>query len=150
MNPSLPSDAGSWDVTLTVGLVSYPDIPEIQVSFKITVTCQVTTLAWTTIPLSPTTIRVGIGSQSALIPFLVSKTPNCPKPVNFGILETLPSFLSLQNMANASGDVEVTGATNGDHGSYQLTLTASVDLLNLSEQFTVEIINPCSEAVFET
>jgi hypothetical protein len=95
MNPSLPSDAGSWDVTLTVKLESYPDIPEIQVSFKITVTCQVTTLAWTTIPLSLTTIRVGIGSQSALIPFLVSKTPNCPQPVTFTITGTPPSFVSL-------------------------------------------------------
>jgi len=65
INPSLPSDAGSWDVTLTVGLVSYPDIPKIQVSFKITVTCQVTTLAWTTNPSSLTTIKVGIDPQPA-------------------------------------------------------------------------------------
>ena len=52
-------------------------------------------------------------------------------------------------MLDASGDVQVSGAANGDHGSYPLTLTASVDSISSSASFTLEIINPCSQAVFE-
>lgn len=44
----------------------------------------------------------------------------------------------------------MSGATKTDHGSYPLTLTASVDAKNVSASFTVQIKDPCSYAVFET
>lgn len=44
----------------------------------------------------------------------------------------------------------MSGATKTDHGSYPLTLTASVDAKNVSASFTVQIKDPCSFAVFET
>jgi hypothetical protein len=78
ISPTFVSDAKTHDVTLKVGLINYPEIPTIQKSFKIIVKCQVTTLAFTPSPPSLTTIQVGIGVQSLLIPFSISKTPDCP------------------------------------------------------------------------
>ena len=56
--------------------------------------------------------------------------------------------MSLKNLLDASGEIEATGAVIGDHGSYRLTLLASVDSKNISTSFDVQIVNPCSQAVF--
>jgi hypothetical protein len=127
LNPTLPADAGSWDVTLTVGLVTYPTIATISISFKIVVVCTVTGLNFTTIPPSLTQLEVGIDTQPLLIPYAVSKTPNCPQMVTFALSGTIPTFVSIQNPQNASGDIQVDGALRTNHGSSTMTLTASVD-----------------------
>jgi hypothetical protein len=127
INPTLVSDASTHDVTLTVGLVNYTAIQTIEVSFKIIVTCQVTILAFSAPPPSLITIKVGIDTQPSFTNFAVTKTPNCPQAVTFAFSGTPPGFVSLQNMLNASGDIQVTGATIANHDSYQLILSASVD-----------------------
>ena len=127
LNPTFPADAGSWDVTLTVGLVNYSSIATISISFKIVVVCTVTGLNFTTSPPSLTQLEVGIDTQPLLIPYAVSKTPNCPQMVTFALSGTIPTFVSIQNPQNASGDIQVDGALRTNHGSSTMTLTASVD-----------------------
>ena len=105
INPTLVSDANTHDVTLTVGLVNYLAIPTIQEFFKIIVTCQVTTFAFTTLPPTLITIKVGIDTQPSFTNFAVTKTPNCPQAVTFAFSGTPPGFVSLQNVLNASGKV---------------------------------------------
>jgi hypothetical protein len=105
INPTLVSDASSHNVKLTVGLVNYTEIQTIEESFKIIVTCQVTTLAFTTPPPSLITIKVGIDTQPSFTNFAVTKTPNCPQAVTFTFSGTPPGFVSLQNVLNASGDI---------------------------------------------
>ena len=96
---------------------------------SIIIKCEVLSFLFLTKP-SDLIIKVGIDTQPAEIPFSVIKTPNCPQAATFAISETLPNFLSLQNESDFSGKVLVTGATIGDHDSYPLTLTASVDSKN--------------------
>jgi hypothetical protein len=95
INPTLVSHANTQDVTLTVGLVNYQGISTIQVTFKIIVTCQVTTLAFTTPPPSVITIKVGIDTQPSETNFAVTKTPNCLQVVTFALSGTPPGFVSL-------------------------------------------------------
>ena len=57
--------------------------------------------------------------------------------MNFVLSGTIPSFVSLQDVLNASGKVQVSGATNADHGSYPMTLTASVDFQTVTMPFSV-------------
>jgi hypothetical protein len=150
LNPLLPADAGSWDVTLAVGLAAYPTIATISIQFKIAVVCTVTGLNFATSPSNLTQLKVGIDTQPLLIPYAVSKTPNCPQIVTFALSGTIPTFVSLQNPQNASGDIQVDGALRTNHGSSTMTLTASVDGQTTNASFTVQIIDPCSAAVFET
>ena len=70
--------------------------------------------------------------------------------MTFAFSGTTPGFVSLQNVLNASGKVQVTGATIANHNSYPLTLNASVDSKTASASFPVQIMDPCSYAVFET
>ena len=70
--------------------------------------------------------------------------------MTFAFSATPPSFVTLQDVNNSSGKVQVSGATKTDHDSYPLTLTATVDAVSVSALFTVQIKDPCSYAVFET
>ena len=92
LSTNLVADIGSYSMTLSFSLTNYPAITYTK-TFTATVTCAVTTLAYSA-PLiaASTTIQVGIDVQPYLIPFATTRTPDCPNTVTFSFTtNTLPT-----------------------------------------------------------
>jgi hypothetical protein len=61
-----------------------------------------------------------------------------------------PAFVSLTNLAVNGGNVQISGATQTQIGTYSLTLQASVDSKVVTSNFQVTISDPCKTAVFQS
>jgi hypothetical protein len=51
---------GTYNLSITVGLTNYPMVPTVSKNFVITITCTVTTLAYTANPPASTSLEVGV------------------------------------------------------------------------------------------
>ena len=56
----------------------------------------------------------------------------------------------MYSITASAGNVQVSGATKADHGTYSFVLTAAVDAQTITSNFDVVIKDPCSTAIFET
>jgi hypothetical protein len=61
---------------MEVKLIDYPSFTFTK-TFKVTVTCTVSTLTFSTSPMSSKTIEIGIDSQPFDMDYAVTKSPNC-------------------------------------------------------------------------
>jgi hypothetical protein len=77
-------DVGVYpNIQLKVELLNYPMVASITKTFQVTITCTVTTLAFTTSPAATTDVIVGVTTQPVDLPFVISKTPNCVQDPSF-------------------------------------------------------------------
>jgi len=77
-------DVGVYpNIQLKVELLDYPAVTPIIKTFQVTITCTVTTLAFTTSPATTTDVIVGVTTQPVDLPFVISKTPNCVQDPSF-------------------------------------------------------------------
>ena len=150
LSTSTVAHAGSYDVDITVWLTSYTGVATRTVWLSVEIICDSFSLSFSVSPSNPIILKIGIDAQPSLTAFTVTKQINCPQALTFVLSGNIPGFVSLQNLVSPSGKVQVSGATNADHGSYPMTLTASDDNRTVSFSFEVQIKNPCSYAVFET
>ena len=88
-------DVGTYNVDLKVSLTDYPAIPFITNNFDVTITCEVQTLTFSTLPAASTTVQVGIDTQPFSIPFFIIKAPACTQSVAFTLSPTTEAFTSL-------------------------------------------------------
>ena len=146
------SDVGTYNLSLVIGLASYPSIATITKTFKITITCSVTTITYTTSPAASTSLEVGVTTQPYDLTFAVTKTPNCVQNPTFTLASTpAASFSSYTlNTDGVSGYVRITGATLSNQGSYSMTLNSALDTASVTPSFTVIILDPCKRSIFET
>jgi hypothetical protein len=119
-----PADEGVYAVSFTVSLLDYPTVASITHSITFTIICEVFTLTFTP---PPTDIFIETGvtgptAQPKLSSFVTTQFPACTTPVTFTIVEVPPSFVSLANLADLSGDIKVDGAVLADQNVYPLTL----------------------------
>ena len=106
LTTSSVADIGSYSMTLTIILTDYPTIT-ITKTFTATVTCSVTTLAYSA-PLiaASTTIQIGIDAQPYLISFATTRTPDCPNAVTFSFTtNTIPTLITIPSPAATSGTI---------------------------------------------
>ena len=119
-----PADVGIYNIKLTIGLLDHPEVIPIVKNFVVTITCEVFTLTFYTLPAVKTT---RIYTDSAVnLPFVMLQSPACGKTVTYTISPT-KAFLSLQSPTSAGGSLRISGATISDIGTYAETLTATVD-----------------------
>jgi hypothetical protein len=144
------ADVGTYNVSMLVKLTDFPAIAGITKTFTVTVSCTVTTLSFSTSPISTKTIEIGIDSQPFTTNYAVTKTPNCAQNPTFTLSQTLSFITSTNNADNISGVVTINNATLANKGTYAMTLAASVDGKTASAAFTIIIKDPCSRAVFQT
>jgi hypothetical protein len=146
------STVNTYNLSLTVGLTNYPSVPTVTKNFVITITCTITTLAFTSQPPASTSLEVGVDVQPHDMTFAISKTPNCVQDPTFTLASTPAAAFSSRtiNADGESGYVRINGATLANLGTYSLTLTAAVDSKTTVSSFTVIILDPCARAVFET
>ena len=116
LSTSTVTDAGTWNVDITVGLTNYTGVATRTVSISVVIICDSFSLSFSVLPSNPIILRIGIDAQPSLTAFTVAKQTNCPQALTFVLSGTIPSFVSLQDVASPSGKVNVTGATNLDHG----------------------------------
>ena len=99
-------------------------------NFNVIVSCTVISLTFSTLVPSTQTIQVGITSQPFTIPFAITQSPTCNKPITFTLTQTSPSFsytpVSLSGVTSFAGNVQVNGAVIADHATYFYTLTAAI------------------------
>ena len=77
LSTTLPGDVGIYPVDMTVKLTDYSGVPVLTKSFKVTITCVVSTITFSTPPALSTTLQVGIDTQPKDIAFATSQTPDC-------------------------------------------------------------------------
>ena len=70
-------DIGTHPIEMLVKLTDFPSIVGITKNFDVVVTCTVSTLTFSTSPMSSKTIEVGIDSQPFRMNYVVTKSPNC-------------------------------------------------------------------------
>jgi len=141
---------GTYNLSLDIGLASYSGITHLTKNFKITITCTVTTLAYTTEPAASTALEVGVNADPYDMNFAISKTPNCVQDPTF-TLASSPAAAFLSRTINADGEsgyVRISGETLSDLGTYSMTLTSVVDSVTSTSSFTVIILDPCKRAIF--
>jgi hypothetical protein len=134
---------------MEVKLTDYPSIAAITKTFKVTVTCTVSTLTFSTSPMTSKTIEIGIDLQPFDMNYAVTKSPNCAQNPTWSLVPSLAFITKAENADNVSGKVTINNATLADVSSNSMTLTAQVDSQTATASFTVIIKDPCSRAVFE-
>ena len=92
-----------------------------------------------------TTLQVGIDTQPINIVFQTSQFPACGHAITFSI-DSPPTFMSLLSPTFYGGNIEISGATIANHGTYAKTLTATVDDQTFMANFSVFVKDPCSTA----
>jgi hypothetical protein len=104
--------------------------------------------------LSPSLIQIetGVSVQPFKKLFQVDQFPACQHGVAFAYATTPvpPFFMLLDNPLPTKINVSVNGAVLANVGSYVITLNASVDGVQTTTNFTVEILDPCRRAIFMT
>ena len=105
LNSSNPADVSVTSVTLTIGLTNYAGVSPLVKTFTVTITCEVISLAFSTSPVSTTTIQVGITALPVNIPYTVTLTPNCANSASFVFAPATPAILSLMNLNATGGDI---------------------------------------------
>ena len=124
---------------MEVKLTEYPSIAAIIKTFKVTVTCTVSTLTFSTSPMASKTIEIGIDSQPFDMNYAVTKSPNCAQNPTWSLSPTLAFITKAENADNVSGKVTINNATLTDFSSNSMTLTAQVDSQTATASFTVII-----------
>ena len=97
-------DVGVYNVALTVSLTSYSGVGTITKNFLVTITCEVQTVAFSTVPPASTTSQIGIDAQPINIAFATTQTPACGHTVTFS-LSPSQTFLSLPSLTQSGGNV---------------------------------------------
>jgi hypothetical protein len=123
---------------MEVKLTDYPSIT-ITKTFKVTVTCTVSTLTFSTSPMASKTIEIGIDSQPFDMNYAVTKSPNCAQNPTWSLVPSLAFITKAENADNVSGKVTINNATLADVSSNSMTLTAQVDSQTATASFTVII-----------
>ena len=77
-------DAGTYTMSLKVSLADYPLVASLTKVFKVTISCNLSAISFTTAP-ADTTVRVGIDTQPFVLPFMTSQTPNCFVTLSFSL-----------------------------------------------------------------
>lgn len=103
---------------MLVKLTDYPNVAGITKTFTVTVSCTVSTISFSTSPIDPITIELGITHQPFTSNYAVTKSPNCAQNPNFTLNQS-PTFLTISNNSdNISGVVTINNATLAHKGSY--------------------------------
>ena len=112
---------------MEVKLTNYPAIAAITKTFKVTVTCTVSSLTFTTSPQASKTIEVGIDNQPFTMNYAVTKSPNCAQNPTWSFSPSLTFVTKAEDAGNMSGVVSINNATLSNVSSNSMTLTAAVD-----------------------
>lgn len=146
------ADIGDHFITMTVSLANFPTVASLTKNFKVTIItndCIITSIAFSTPPAN-IYVDPGITPQPALSSFTVSTIPACPlDAVTFTFVNTPPIFLSLTNLADRSGRVQVDSALRTENAIYPMTLRAEADGVSVDANFQVEIPDPCHRVVLQ-
>jgi hypothetical protein len=110
------STVGVYNLSLEIKLTDYPMVPAVTKNFKITITCTVTTLTFTSNPPANTSLEVGVDPDPHDMTFAISKTPNCVQDPTFTLASTPAAAFSSRtiNVDGESGYVRITGLTLAD------------------------------------
>jgi hypothetical protein len=108
----------TYNLSLEIKLTDYPMVAAVTKNFVITITCTVTTLAFTSNPPATTSIEVGVDIQPHDMTFAISKTPNCVQDPTFTLTSAPAASFSSRtiNADGESGYVRINGATLLDGG----------------------------------
>lgn len=109
-SPTLPANAGTYSVSVTVKLQDYPTVPAMTKTFTLTVTCSVLSLGFAASTPSTKTLQLGIDAQPFNIPYAVTKSPLCPQSPTFTMTPTNLTWLT-KTSSGDGGNVVVNGAT---------------------------------------
>lgn len=110
------STVNTYNLSLTISLASYSGVASVTKNFVITITCTVTTLAYTSQPAATTNLEVGVDAMPHDMTFAISKTPNCVQDPTFTLAST-PSAAFASRTIGADGEsgyVRITGLTLSD------------------------------------
>jgi hypothetical protein len=145
------STVGVYNLSLEIKLTDYPMVPAVTKNFKITITCTVTTLTFTSNPPASTSLEVGVDPDPHDMTFAISKTPNCVQDPTFTLASTPAAAFSSRtiNADGESGYVRIAGYLLPDGGTYSMSLKADLDVATVTNVFIVKIIDPCIRAIFE-
>ena len=98
------SHVGTHSVELKVTLANFTGVAGITNTFKVIITCEVLTLAFTTTPAN-IFIEPGVTSQPQTSNFAISQTPNCGNSQTFTFVSAPPHFVSITNIIVNAGSI---------------------------------------------
>jgi hypothetical protein len=119
-----PSDANTYLVTLDVTVSADPTYPHFSQSFTVTIVCTVTSMTWDPVTPATTTYRIDVDPQPVIIPFSVTKTPNCLTAPTFTVTSDIPlPPMSFGPTALNAGEIQLNGILKAHINTYTLTIT---------------------------
>jgi hypothetical protein len=111
-------------MTLTVKLTDYPLVQSVIENFTVTITCQVTSISFSTQP-SNIFIQPGITNQPQSSNFAIIQTPACGFSPTFALVGTAPN-VSLTGLTSVGGSLEANGETISNKGVYTLQISSTI------------------------
>ena len=139
---------GTWPVTMTVSLASYPAITPITKNFDVIITCGVISIVFDATTPATQILNIGVDSQPMSIPFSITKVLPCPQPATFTLSPTL-GFVTLSPSGDG-GTIIVDNVVMADVGIYALVLTASQYAVTTTHNLSLDLRNPCKTATTVT
>jgi len=101
-----------FTIHLVMALTNFPTVATVTKTFTVTLTCVVSTLTFSTVPTSSTTVEIGINAQPVYIPTLPTKwqltrNPNCNNApvITLTILPAKPCITTVNDVGNMSGSI---------------------------------------------